>query len=596
MASDYRDSIRDRRTRYEYLRTQLRNERSSFESHWRSLSEFIRPRRTRFFTSDVNRGDRRNGRIIDSTGLFASRALTAGLMAGLTSPSRQWFMLEPEEAGDIQKQDIKEWNHEVTRLMGSAFSRSNLYKVLPQVYDDVGTFGTGCMMIEEDMDTVIRCKSFPVGSYMISTDSYGRVNVFMREFQLTVRQVVDTFGRKEGSSDIDWSNLSSTVKSLYDADNTEGWISIVHCIKPNDMYNPNKMESKYKKYISVYYEQGASRGTDGNSNISSSENDIREKFLRESGYDIFPILAPRWSVTGEDIYGTSCPGMIALGDIKQLQQGERRSMQALDKQVSPPMNASTELKNSKATILPGDITYVDQINGRSGFEPSYQVQFDQRGLEMKQEQVRERIRKAYFEDLFFSISSAKQIQRTAREVDARAGERLLGLGPVLEQMNQDLFDPKIDITFSFMERQGLLPEPPEELQGKALKVRYISSLANAQKLVGIESMDRFATFVGGVAQLSPNALDKVDVDELVDEYGEVTSTPPKVIRSNEDAYAIRQQREQQQAQMQAAENMRQEAAAAKDLSQANTTEDNALTDILGAGIQEEQPQQQEELL
>ena len=596
MASHFDKSIRQRRTEYEYLRTQLRNERSSFESHWRTLGEFIRPRRTRFFVNDVNKGDRRNGRIIDSTGTYASRALTAGLMAGLTSPARQWFQLEPEEPGDTQKQEIKEWNHEVSKLMSSIFSRSNLYKVLPPIYDDLGVFATGCMMVEEDMDTVIRCRSFPIGSYMISTDSYGRVNVFMREFQLTVRQVVDTFGKKEGSSDIDWSNISTSIKSLYEANNTESWVDVVQCIRPNEMYDPNKMESKYKKFSSVYYEQGVSRGTAGNSTVASSDNDFRDKFLRESGYDIFPILAPRWSVTGEDIYGTNCPGMIALGDVKQLQQGERRSLQAMDKQVSPPMNASVQMKNSKATILPGDINYVDHINGRSGFEPSYQVQFDYRGLEGKQEQVRERIRRAFFEDLFFNVTSAKQIQRTAREIDARTGERLLGLGPLVEQANQDLFDPLIDITFAFMERQGLIPDPPEELQGKALKVRYISSLANAQKLVGIEGLDRFGAFVGGVAQFSQDAIDKVDVDELVDEYGEVTSTPPKVIRSNEDAMAIRQQRIQQQAQAQAAETMRQEAAAARDLSQADTTGENALTDMLGAGTQEGQVPQEDELL
>ena len=34
---------------------QLCNDRSSFETHWRELSDFINPRGSRFLTSDVNR-------------------------------------------------------------------------------------------------------------------------------------------------------------------------------------------------------------------------------------------------------------------------------------------------------------------------------------------------------------------------------------------------------------------------------------------------------------------------------------------------------------------------------------------------------------
>ena len=585
MARDTTEDIIRRRTEYEYLRTQLRNERQSFVSHWRLISEFIRPRRARFFSNDNNKGDRRHTQIIDSTGLFASRSLTAGMMAGLTSPGRRWFMLEPEDPIDIKKQDVKIWNEDVTDLMGSVFSRSNLYKVLPPVYDDVGTFATGCMMAEEDFDKVVKFRSFPVGSYMIGTNSWGEVNVFMREYQMTVRQVVDTFGRPDGGRDIDWSNLSMSVKSLYEANNTESWIDIVHCIKPNDMYDPSKLESKYKKFSSVYYEQGVSRGTSGNSSIPSSDN-VREKFLRESGYDIFPVMAPRWSVSGEDIYGTSCPGMIALGDVKQLQRGEKRSLQALDKQVSPPMTAPASLRNSKASILPGDITFLDRESQNEGFKPAYQVVFDYQGLEHKQEQVRQRINKAYFVDLFFSITDAKKMQKTAREVDALEGEKLLGIGPVVHQFAQDLFDPLIDITYHFLDKQGRLPEPPEEIQGKNLKVKYVSVLANAQKLVAIESLDRLANFITGMSEVKPDILDKIDEYELADEYADVTSAPPKVIRNNEDAQIRREQRQQQIAQAQQAETMKAEAAAAKDLSQANLSEDNALTNLVGASNQE----------
>ncbi|WP_254520822.1 portal protein, partial [Salmonella enterica] len=63
---------------------QLKSERSSFESHWRDLSDFIYPRGSRFLTSDGNRDDRRNTKIVDPTGSMAQRILSSGMMSGIT--------------------------------------------------------------------------------------------------------------------------------------------------------------------------------------------------------------------------------------------------------------------------------------------------------------------------------------------------------------------------------------------------------------------------------------------------------------------------------------------------------------------------------
>ena len=68
--------------------SQLKAERLSFEPHWRELSDFTRPRSTRFTASEVNRGDRRNSKIIDPAAVMAARTLSSGMMSGITSPAR----------------------------------------------------------------------------------------------------------------------------------------------------------------------------------------------------------------------------------------------------------------------------------------------------------------------------------------------------------------------------------------------------------------------------------------------------------------------------------------------------------------------------
>lgn len=567
------------RQKLELLRAQLDNERSTFKAHWRDLSDYIRPRRARFFTSDRNKGDKRNQKIIDPTGTMASRTLRSGMMSGVTSPARPWFRLATTDPDLAEFGPVRQWLHDTADRMNAVFIKSNLYNVLPILYGDMGDFATASMFMEEDFTgEVVRFYPFPIGSYMIAQNDKLEVDVFFREFEMTVRQIVSRFAKRDSQGNIDWSNISTHVRHMWEQKNTEAWVQVCHAIVPNDDYNPNKIEAKFKKFSSVYYEQGA---TNTNGSQTSMTGGADAKILSQSGYDYFPALCPRWEVSGEDVYGTDCPGMTVLGDIKQLQLGEKRVAQAIEKMVNPPMVGSTILRTAKASILPGDITYVDERAGLQGFRPAHEINFNVQAVEGKQEQIRNRIKRGYYEDLFLMLASSDRRQITAREIDERHEEKLLALGPVLEQLNQDLLDPLIDNTFAIMLKQGLIPPAPEELNGMTLKVEYISIMAQAQKLVGVGSIERFTGFVSNVASVNPETLDKLDLDQLIDVYGDLTSIPPGIVRTDDDAQAIRAQRaqaQQAQAQIQA---VGQASSAAKNLSQTDMTGDNALNRLLG---------------
>lgn len=562
----------------EMLRGQLTIERSSFLSHWNDLGRFILPRRPRFFVTDGDRGNRRNHSIVDSTAGLAARTLRSGMMSGITSPARPWFRLSTADA-DLDEQDgVKEWLYMVTQRMSDIFLRSNIYNALPTVYGDMAIFGTAAVLIEEDFEQVIRAYPFAIGSYYLITDPRGKVNGFMRDFRMTARQIVEKFGMQDGSSEIIWDNISELVKNLWLENNTEQWMEVSQAILPNPDWDPSKATSKYKKFRSVYWERGT---TTGSVNIDTAWN----KMLSDRGYDSFRVLAPRWEVTGEDIYGTYCPGMEALGDTMQLQMMERRKMQALEKIINPPMVGPSSLRTQKSTILPGDITYLDVREGTQSFTPAFQINFNFEQMEKTQMQIRQRISKAMFEDLFLMLSESDRREITAREIDERHEEKLLALGPVLEQLNQDLLDPLVEITFETMMKQGLIPEAPPELHGMTLRVEYTSIMAQAQKLLGIAGLERFSGFVGNVRTTTedPAVLDKVDMDQLIDKYGEMTGIPPGIVVDQDKVDAIRQQRAQQQAAQQQAEQAAQAADAAQKLSKADMSSDNALTRLASQG-------------
>lgn len=251
----------ERRKNLDIMRGQLDLERSSFLPHWRDIADLTMPRRAKFYTSDVNRGDRRNQKIIDATATMAARTLRSGMMSGVTSPARPWFKLTTSDPDMASYGPVKNWLEIVDRRMSTAFLRSNLYNVLPIVYGDIGSFGTAAMSIEEDFNNVLHFSPFPLASFYISTNDKLKVDVFMREFRMTVRQIVSRFGANPSRPEkINWTNISSSVKSMYESGQREAWVEVTHAIYPNEMYRIGNPLSQYKKYASIYFERGMSTG------------------------------------------------------------------------------------------------------------------------------------------------------------------------------------------------------------------------------------------------------------------------------------------------------------------------------------------------
>jgi hypothetical protein len=336
-------------------------------------------------------------------------------------------------------------------------------------------------------------------------------------------------------------------------------VEVVHLIEPNDEHDPSKFASKHKPFRSVYYERGGSEP---------------DKFLRESGYDEFPVQAPRWDLLGEDVYGYS-PAMDALGDIKMLQLQQRRKLQAGDKMVNPPMIADASLRQQKTSTLPGGVTYIDGLSAQAhpGFRSAYDVNFNVDHARQDILETQARIKKTFFEDLMLMFSGRDQSIINPSEIAERSQEKVMVLGPVMERLNKELLNLIIDRTFAIMNRKGILPPAPPELQGQQLRVDYTSVMAQALKLSGSSNMDQVINLIGGLAKLKPEAIDKLNVDETIDAYANMHGVPPKMIYSEDQVKQLRAVRakQQQMAQMaQMAKPMNDMSKAAKNMGETDT--------------------------
>jgi len=509
---------------------QLKTERATWWAHWQEITNYLLPRSGRFFVQDRDKGWRRHNNIYDNTGTRALRVLGAGMMAGATSPARPWFRLGTADPELNAYQPVKIWLADVTNRMQIVFQRSNTYRTLHQMYEELGAFGTAASIVLPDYNNVIHHYPVTIGEFAIAQDYQGHVCTLYREFEKTVGEIVKEYGYK---------NCSTTVRNMYDRGSLDSWVRLIQAIEPRADRDIRKKDALNMAWGSYTFEVG------GNPN----------QFLRESGFKDFPALVPRWATAGGDIYGNS-PGMEVLGDVKQLQHEQLRKAQVIDYQTKPPLQVPTSMKNRDVESLPGGISFYD--GQTAGIKTAFEVNLNLQHLLGDIQDVRERVRGGFYADLFLMLANATDTRMTATEVAERHEEKLLMLGPVMERLHNELLDPLIDMTFTRMLEAGVIPPPPQELQGMELSVEFVSMLAQAQRAIGTNSVDRYVANLGAVASFKPDVLDKFDADKWADSYADMLGVDPNLIVGTDQVAVVRQARakaETQRAQMEQVKQM-----------------------------------------
>ena len=538
-------------------------ERNYYIEDYRELSDYIDGSRGRFLhETNENKTIRRNHHLYNEVAKQSLSVMSAGMMAGITSPARPWFKLAPPDPDMADYEPVKIWLDDVQRTLLAIYQRSNFYNSMQNVYTELGAFGVAPMGAYENYDNVMRFEPYTVGSYSLASNGERQVDTLSREYRLSVGQIVKQFGYK---------SASRAIRNMYDKGDYEDKVTIIHLIEPNDSRKYDSPLAKDMMYRSVYFEEQC----DG------------DNHLKYSGFEDRPFMAPRWSAIGEDTYSTSYPGIDSLNSNKSLQIEELDYAIAREKMHNPPLIGDAMLKQDGTDLIAGGITYLPNMaqSGKPGLTPVYTVNPQVQALVESIREKENRIQRFFYADLFLMITEMDRAQITATEIAERKEEKMLMLGPVLERLNNELFDPLIDRTFAVAQRAGILPPPPKELVDADLKVEYISVLAQAQRAVSTAGIESTVGFAANLANVWPEARHKVDPLQAIDEYAKAKGASPKIIKSDKDAMASDEAEKQQAAQLQSMEAASQMANDAKTLSETDASnQDSALAAIAG-GLQ-----------
>ncbi|ALJ15353.1 portal protein [Sphingopyxis macrogoltabida] len=517
---------KSRREHAEKVSKDLKAARRDAESDWYSIADYSGYGSVPGLMTDAQGKERPKLRhLLDSHPILAFRTVRNGMYSGLSSPNRPWIEFKFVDTELNEYQVAREWLDEFQSVIYALFDASNFYYVARQNYGSMARFGPAAGIMTEHPIEVAPCLSLGIGSYWLGLNDAFNVDTLVRNCPMTVSQVVQRFVGRPGGT-YDWSTVSDTVKRKWD---NSDYSAIVQC----------------KQLI----EPGANDAWDS---VIWDHNDQRQTAMLEAKrYSEQPFWAPRWDAgdSSPTHYGRGL-GHDCLADMRELALINLREQNMFDLLAKPPTVGGAH----NLDMRPGAHTHVADMSDVQAAKPIYEVNpMALQWAEKKILRLHDTIDRLALADLFFAITNMPGVQpRNVEELFRRDEERLTQIGPAVETVNDDMLPIAVARMIGIARRGDLIPPAPEELQGRELKVEFVSVLAMAQKMQGLQITERVVGFVGSLGSIfGPQVLDKINPDAIVDDYAERANMPAKAIRDDASVEQIRAQRaqEQQMAQM-----------------------------------------------
>jgi hypothetical protein len=160
----------------------LKQRRTQWEPFFRDVRDYIRPRKGKVDSSTFQYGQPFTNKRFDSTATEANRLLALSMQNSLCPSSVIWYKLKIPEAHPMaslnEDPQVVAWFNAVVEKMFFTMHQSNFYSVIGEAFLDYTSFGTICIMIDEDDMTNpnfngVIYKSMPIGEFVFAEDRRG---------------------------------------------------------------------------------------------------------------------------------------------------------------------------------------------------------------------------------------------------------------------------------------------------------------------------------------------------------------------------------------------------------------------------------------
>lgn len=518
----------------------VKSARTDFDSYYQVLHDYFYVEGTNI-TNKKNKGAKIHT-LYDATSLDCGDILAAGLANYLTPEASKWVYLEHSNPALRDNKEVKEWFQDVSSEVLLTLSRSNFYNQMPIFYKASGVYGTAGLFCEKDKNDGVRFYNVPIDKLYLTEDARERPNEFYLKFEYTAEQAISRFGDK----------CSQEIKDCYASGRNEDKKFEFICFIGNRLErNPDKIDKLNMPIRMVWIDAKTKAKMD------------------ETGFNSMPCVAHRFYKQPQIVYGYS-PAMKALPYVQVVNTMAdtiiRASMKSSDPAIAIPDDAFLGAPN----FNPRQINYYQRgrLSPKDDIFPLGNFGNINIGL-AEIEYYQNQIKKLMFVDAFQAFAELTK-QMTVPEVMERVSEKMTLLGPAVGRYMNDVLQPLIEKVVFILWESNMLPKMPDVmLEDPRFEVKFVGRLVQTQRQSEMNNLINALSITGQIAAMNPEALDKINTDEAVNEIFDISGVPQKILRDDNELEQIRQARAQAQAQMQQMAMLEQGANSYKNMAQGN---------------------------
>lgn len=525
----------------EYIRSQAKAKFEYVKQDWIDYGLWALPHKTRWLL-DQEDGRRNSRHVVDPTHRIAQRSYVAGFLEGNTSASRPWVRhIHPDP--DVNRfPENRAYLEKLTRKVLNVFAQSNFYDSEGAVYYEYSTFNTACQFIDR-IGRRLFYHNLDPGSYFVINNAFGEPVVLVREFELTVKAIMDRYGKLPNSY------ISKAVRKMYDQGDYTTKIQLCTIVQENERYDANLPAVKLNRpWIALTFEGGISRSNtyySGMSGVETSEESEREEYINVDAYSLKPFVVAKSQSSNNYEYGETGPTEMAFGLVRSINKKAIGKDLALEQMIKPTYQGPASLNKSYLTNQANSYVPLDPASyAAGGLKKINDINPAIQHLVGDVQDLRNIIERIYYSD-FLTFLSRNPKTRTAAEVHAVVRESQLVIGPNLQSLNLSHNVPHVEFVTNFvLETDPEMLQIPEGLQGSSLRTDFISVFAQAQRAADLPAVEQYMQMVATVGALDPRIFDKANLDKLADIYEDRLYLPEGLNRAQPEVDAMRQRQAQ----------------------------------------------------
>ena len=492
----------------------------AFRENWVPLFEecyeYALPQRESFYHEEA--GQRRDDRIFDETAVVGVQEFASRLQSGIVPNFARWAdLMAGSEVPVEQREEVNNELDEVTEYVFEVLQNSNFSQEVHESFMDLAV-GTGVLCVEEgDSINPVSFSAIPLPHVVLDTGPDDKIDHVYRErkkVKFDHLQIMYPNGK-----------FNDQVLSFMGSGRETTVLEVV-CRD----YSKRNQEAYFHYAICM-----------------TTKSCIYSKEMNGIGSN--PFVCFRWSKCAGEVYGRG-PLINALSAIKTTNLTIQLILENAQMSISGiyQMEDDGVINPDTINLVPGSI--IPKAMGSAGLQPIQSAgRFDVAQLILSD--MRLNIKRALYNDM---LGNPDKTPASATEVAERMADLSRRMGSAFGRLQAELVQPVLQRVIYILKKQGRIEVPT--VNGREVKVRSVSPLAQAQANQDISSVARFLELVGG--SFGPEMLQLlVDGEQTAIHLAKKFGVPESLIRDEDQRKQIaqmaqqmaQQQMQQQQGQM-----------------------------------------------